>query len=77
MVELLAPAGNLPMVEGAVANGANAIYVGPRGWSRRRDKYEMPDEDVRAAIGIAHKRRRQAPRGVQHEHAVPRGRPHA
>ncbi len=54
MVELLAPAGNLPMVEGAVANGANAIYVGPRGWSRRRDKYEMSDEDVRAAIGIAH-----------------------
>ena len=54
MVELLAPAGNLPMVEGAVANGANAIYVGPRGWSRRRDQYEMSDEDVRAAIGIAH-----------------------
>ena len=38
MVELLAPAGNLPMVEGAVANGANAIYVGPRGWSRRREE---------------------------------------
>jgi U32 family peptidase len=54
MVELLAPAGNLPMVEGAVANGANAIYVGPRGWSRRRDRYEMSDEDVRAAIEIAH-----------------------
>src|ERR1035437_8246434 len=54
MVELLAPAGNLPMVEGAVANGANAIYVGPRGWSRRRDQYEMSDEDVRAAIKIAH-----------------------
>src|ERR1035437_4282667 len=54
MVELLAPAGNLPMVEGAVANGANAVYVGPRGWSRRRDRYEMSDEDVRAAIEIAH-----------------------
>ena len=54
MVELLAPAGNLPMVEGAAANGADAIYVGPRGWSRRRDKYEMSDEDVRASIGIAH-----------------------
>jgi putative protease len=54
MVELLAPAGNLSMVEGAVANGADAIYVGPRGWSRRRDRYEMSDEDVRAAIEIAH-----------------------
>ncbi len=54
MVELLAPAGNLPMVEAVVASGANAIYVGPRGWSRRRDRYELSDEDVRAAIGMAH-----------------------
>ena len=54
MVELLAPAGNLPMVEGAVKNGANAIYVGPRGWSRRRDQYEMSDDEVHAAIEIAH-----------------------
>lgn len=54
MVELLAPAGNLEMVRAAVENGANAIYVGARGWSRRRDKYEMSDEDVRAAIQIAH-----------------------
>ncbi len=54
MVELLAPAGNLEMVEAAVSGGANVVYVGPRGWSRRRDRYEMPDEDVRSAIGIAH-----------------------
>ncbi len=54
MVELLAPAGNLPMVEAAVAGGANAIYVGPLGWSRRRDRYELPDDDVRAAIDMAH-----------------------
>jgi putative protease len=54
MVELLAPAGNLSMVEAAVSAGANAIYVGPRGWSRRRDRYELSDEDVHAAIGIAH-----------------------
>src|SRR5574342_323874 len=54
MVELLAPAGNLPMVEEAVASGANAIYVGPRGWSRRRDRYELSDDDVHAAIRIAH-----------------------
>jgi putative protease len=54
MIELLAPAGNLPMVEAVVANGANAIYVGPRGWSRRRDRYELTDEDVREAIAMAH-----------------------
>lgn len=54
MVELLAPAGNLPMVEAVVRGGADAIYVGPRGWSRRRDRYELTDEEVREAIGIAH-----------------------
>jgi putative protease len=56
MVELLAPAGNLGMVEAAVANGTNAIYVGPKGWSRRRDAYEVSDEALREAIRIAHAR---------------------
>jgi len=54
MVELLAPAGNLEMVKAAVENGANAIYVGARGWSRRRDAYELSDEQLHEAIGIAH-----------------------
>ena len=54
MVELLAPAGNLPMVDAALAGGADAIYVGARGWSRRRDQYELSDDDVQAAVGIAH-----------------------
>ena len=54
MVELLAPAGNLPMVEAVVANGANAVYAGPRGWSRRRDRFELPEEDIREAVRIAH-----------------------
>ncbi len=54
MIELLAPGGNLEMVKVAVENGATAIYVGARGWSRRRDAYELSDEQVRAAIGIAH-----------------------
>jgi putative protease len=53
-VELLAPAGTLAMVEAVVANGANAVYVGPRGWSRRRDAYEMDDADIRRAIEICH-----------------------
>jgi putative protease len=54
MIELLAPAGNLEMVAAAVENGANAIYVGPRGWSRRRDAFEMDDVTVRESIRIAH-----------------------
>jgi putative protease len=54
MIELLAPAGSLAMVEEVVANGANAVYVGPRGWSRRRDAYEMDDGEIRRSIEICH-----------------------
>ncbi len=54
MIELLAPAGNVEMVAEAVRNGANAIYVGPRGWSRRRDAFEMDDAAVHESIRIAH-----------------------
>ncbi len=54
MVELLAPAGNLSMVETVVSSGADAIYVGPLGWSRRRDRYELAEEEVRDAIAMAH-----------------------
>ena len=53
-MELLAPAGNLEMVRAAVENGADSIYVGPRGWSRRRDAYELSDEGIHRAIEIAH-----------------------
>ncbi|HZY30107.1 MAG TPA: U32 family peptidase, partial [Candidatus Methylomirabilis sp.] len=54
MIELLAPAGNLEMVERVVRNGANAVYVGPRGWSRRRDAFEMADAAVCESVRIAH-----------------------
>ena len=53
-MELLAPAGNLEMVRAAVENGADSVYVGPRGWSRRRDAYELSDDGIRRAIEIAH-----------------------
>ncbi len=54
MLELLAPAGNLEMAKAAVDNGANAVYVGARGWSRRRDAYELADEQLHDAVGIIH-----------------------
>ncbi|HVP44398.1 MAG TPA: peptidase U32 family protein [Terriglobales bacterium] len=54
MVELLAPAGNLEMAKAAVDSGANAVYVGARGWSRRRDAYELSDEQLHQAVGIVH-----------------------
>jgi len=54
MVELLAPAGNLEMAKAVVENGANAVYVGARGWSRRRDAYELSDEQLHEAVAIVH-----------------------
>jgi U32 family peptidase len=54
MVELLAPAGNLEMAKAVVENGANAVYVGARGWSRRRDAYELSDGQINEAIAIVH-----------------------
>jgi U32 family peptidase len=54
MVELLAPAGNLDMLKAVVEHGANAVYVGARGWSRRRDAYELSDGQINEAITIAH-----------------------
>ena len=56
MVELLVPAGNIDMVKAVVENGANAVYVGPKGWSRRRDAYELPDAALRESVRIAHAR---------------------
>ncbi len=54
MLELLAPAGNLEMAKAAVENGADAVYAGARGWSRRRDAYELSDEQLHEAIAIVH-----------------------
>lgn len=54
MPELLAPGGSVEMVKAAVDNGADTVYVGARGWSRRRADFELSDEEVRQCIKIAH-----------------------
>ncbi len=47
MVELLAPGGSRDMVAAALENGADAVYAGARGWSRRRSSFELSDEALR------------------------------
>lgn len=53
MAELLASGGTLEMVRAVVDNGADAVYVGAKGWSRRRAQYEMDDDQILASASYA------------------------
>lgn len=53
---ILAPAGQLETARAAVDAGADTIYVGPLGWSRRPYESEMNDHDIRAAVDYAGER---------------------
>ena len=54
-MEILAPAGNLEMAYASIDAGADAIYVGPTGWSRRTNDSESSDEDIQLMIDYANK----------------------
>jgi len=53
MAELLASGGTVEMARVVLDNGADAVYVGAKGWSRRRAQYEMDDEEVIASARYA------------------------
>ncbi|MBC7106348.1 MAG: U32 family peptidase [Firmicutes bacterium] len=59
MAELLAPGGNMAMVRAVLDAGADAVYVGPRGWSRRAAAFEMDHAALRACIEYVHARGRK------------------
>jgi len=52
-VELLAPGGSVEMVQKCFESGANSVYVGVKGWSRRASRYELEDHELVDAIRIA------------------------
>lgn len=53
MVLLLAPGGTKEMALGALEEGADAVYVGPLGWSRRPYESELDDDEIREVIAAA------------------------
>ncbi|MGA6992354.1 MAG: peptidase U32 family protein [Candidatus Deferrimicrobiaceae bacterium] len=47
--ELFAPAGSLAAVDAVLSAGADAVYVGCRGWSRDGERAALPPEEMREA----------------------------
>jgi putative protease len=54
--ELLAPAGSLDAVRAAVANGADAVYLGGPAFNARDEGAHLSLDDIEAACSIAHAR---------------------
>jgi putative protease len=57
--ELLAPAGTLEAVRAAVANGADAVYLGAQRWNARDEGAQLSLDEVEEACRIAHERGRR------------------
>jgi putative protease len=50
--ELLAPAGSLAAVDAVLSAGADAVYVGCRGWSRDGERASLPPGRIREAAAM-------------------------
>src|SRR3954469_21042821 len=54
--ELLAPAGSLDAVRAAVANGADAVYMGASRFNARDEGAQLTMEELGEACRLAHER---------------------
>lgn len=54
MTELLAPAGSMEALRAAIANGANAVYLGGKQFSARAFADNFTIEEIQDAIALAH-----------------------
>lgn len=57
--ELLAPAGSLEAVRAAVANGADAVYLGAARYNARDEGAQLSLDEVEEACRVAHARQRR------------------
>lgn len=57
--ELLAPAGSLDAVRAALANGADAVYLGAERWNARDEGAQLSLDEVEEACRLAHERARR------------------
>ena len=57
--ELLAPAGSLDAVRAAVANGADAVYLGTSRFNARDEGAQLTLDELEEACRIAHARQRR------------------
>lgn len=53
MVMMMAPGGTVEMARAVLDEGADAVYVGVIGWSRRGAQDELDDDDIRRTIDYA------------------------
>lgn len=53
-IEILSPAGNPETLRAAVANGADAVYVGGKSFSARKNAVNFSNEELTEAVKFAH-----------------------
>jgi len=53
-MEILSPAGNIETLKAAISNGADAVYVGGKNFSARKNAVNFSNEELAEAVEFAH-----------------------